>query len=89
VGRQLGVRIRSHRPTKETEGRPDQLHGDEECRHPRCELGVPLGLRGLSLIAVLENKLPRTHSAMNGKRLNLLSSYPAMLQAGKSVFETR
>jgi len=48
VGRQLGVRIRSHRPSEETEARPDQLYGEEECRHPWCELEVPPGLCGLS-----------------------------------------
>ena len=48
VGSQVGVRIRSHRPSEETEARPDQLYGEEECRHPWCELEVPLGLCGLS-----------------------------------------
>ena len=70
VGRQLGVRIRSHRPSEETEARPDQLYGEEECRHPWCELEVPLGLCGLCRsLRLFQNKLIRTGPYAKWKNL--------------------
>jgi len=57
VGRRLGVRIWSHRPSEETEARPDQLYGEEECRHPWCELEVsPRSVWSLSAITFVPKR---------------------------------
>jgi hypothetical protein len=60
VGRQLGVRIQSHRPSKETEARPDQLHGGRNADTLGANWGCLLVCVVSRSLQILENKLLRT-----------------------------